>query len=462
MDINAASYTILVDPALEPHRAKLGEALPPAVTEMLLTSEAPQPEEGRIYLAQLIPSGSARARRSALSEAGLHDLPLIEVDAEHPELLVQSVSELLLARMKRSEAAGAAARETAAMLRRENITTTARFRELESFLHVLGNPHVSQILSWETAGEFVELEADEVILQHLPLDAVSVSAVDLWLPERVFSGRTQLDVSILDSTGARHLLEETMDPLRLGSGWVRFVLPGAIVGSARNCALELRNAGPGRLVVGLGMRVPDPHFAAKINQVPEERVLAVRVWRALASALIPEQRSGALIDAMSPSSARLIRPSSLPTPQIFAAPSSASDYVTVDYWSAEDAVMVHPSRSGPVCAIIRDVPMAGLLQLSAVVTAGNARSPNLNFAIGVTPHGALPRDGFWESCIGAWVHGLPAHGWAQAHCVPASPIDRADIYLAASLALDAPNDNSWAMFTCFRAVTADRVEMEIG
>ena len=49
------------------------------------------------------------------------------------------------------------------------------------------------------------------------------------------------------------------------------------------------------------------------------------------------------------------------------------------------------------------------------------------------------------------VHGLPPHGWSQAHCIPVEPIvGRADILLAVSLASDRPNDLSWGLFRGFR------------
>nr|WP_246588083.1 DUF6212 domain-containing protein [Paracoccus bogoriensis] len=95
-----------------------------------------------------------------------------------------------------------------------------------------------------------------------------------------------------------------------------------------------------------------------------------------------------------------------------------------------------------------------LSHITAVVTVGHPQAPNLNLAVGVAPAGLVGRDGFWQGRIGPWVHGLPALGWAQAHCVPSEPIrDRADIFLAASLAHDGPNDLSWALFRGLRVVT---------
>lgn len=240
----------------------------------------------------------------------------------------------------------------------------------------------------------------------------------------------------------------------MGSGWVRFLLSGAVAGDARNCTLVVQNAGPAKLSVGMGMRTPDARFAAQGEGMPGDQVIALRVWKALAGAEIPDNRAAAVIDPRWEMTARFLTPSSLPRPEVFALPSSAQDYVTADFWENEDAIIVHPSRIGPVCAVIRDVPLQGLRQLTAVVTVGHAQAPTMNFAIGVAPHGALGRDGYWQGCLGPWLHGLPPHGWAQVHCVPAQSIERADIFLATSLTQDLPNDLSWGLFRGFRAVTA--------
>ena len=68
------------------------------------------------------------------------------------------------------------------MLRRENISGAVRFRESESFLHALGNPHIARSLHWEPSGAVTELEAEGWVSQLLPLNIVSITAIDLWLP----------------------------------------------------------------------------------------------------------------------------------------------------------------------------------------------------------------------------------------------------------------------------------------
>ncbi|TGN68016.1 hypothetical protein E4L95_02895 [Paracoccus liaowanqingii] len=455
------AYSIAVDPTLARVCDGLLERhLPPTLLGMLDVAETDGPVPGRTCLAQLMPLGAGADEAKRLSESGHHGLPVIEVDPDHPELLAERVTALLVERLQRSETAAAASREAAALLRRENISGAGRFREIESFLYALGNPHVAQSLNWEPSGAVAELPADGSVVQHLPLNIVSITAIDLWLPERLHVRNCEIRVSLQDSSGDEHALAEIPDEMRIGSGWVRFALPMALQGDARNCSLILRNAGPARLMVGLGMRMPDARFTAQGDTMPGDQVLALRVWKALAGASIPERRDAPMIDPRLEMTASLLQPSALPAPEIFGMPSSATDYITADFWAAEDAIMVHPSRSGAVCAVIRDVPMRGLLQLSAVVNTGHARSPNLNFAIGVTPHRAIGRDGIWESCMGSWVHGLPANGWGQVHCVPKGPIERADIYLATSLAQDMPNEHSWGLFRSFRAVTGQRATQE--
>lgn len=462
MTVVRPAYVIAVESGLAAAcKSVLKAALPPTLFEMLDPTDAASAAPGRVCLARIVPLRSGPALAEAVEGDKSRGVPLIEFDPKRPKLVLEQLTALLVQRLNRCETASAASRDAAALLRRENISGTTRFREIESFLHSLGNPHVSRSLSWEPQGAMAEMPADMVVVQHLPVNVVSVTAIDLWLPERLQSQNCALDVALMDSAGERHVMTEVTDTLKIGSGWVRFALPMAVAGDARNCSLVLRNLGPARLAVGLGMRMPDPRFSAQGDGMPGDQVLALRVWKALAGAAIPDHRGGPLIDPHQELTASVLQASDLPAPELFASPALAQDYVTADFWAAEDVIMVHPSRSGTVCAVIRDVPMRGLRQLTALVTTGHARSPNLNFAIGVTPHGALGRDGFWESCMGPWVHGLPAHGWAQVHCVPSTPIDRADIYLATSLAQDIPNDHSWGLFRSFRAVTGARVGLEV-
>ncbi|CAM3315988.1 DUF6212 domain-containing protein [Paracoccus nototheniae] len=444
-------YSISVDRALDPLCRDL---LPPALVALLTVSDVPAPQPGQVCLAVLVAPDAVAAAEARLAEQGLVGVPVIAVDSGRPGELADRLSGLLVARLHRVEREAGDSRTAAAMLRRENTAIVTRFREIEGFLHSLGNPQISRSLTWEPVGRVCILPPQGSLLQHLPVSIVNISAIDLWLPEVSRAQQADLKAALVDGAGRTHPLIVTQDDLKLGTGWVRLAMDAAVQGDARDCALTLKNGGTSALVVGMGMRTPVTRFAASGEGMPGDQVVALRAWKALAGVMLPE--TGTAIGAgemprdMLP---RFLSPSSLPRPEIFAMPHAAPDYITGDFWENEDAVIVHPSRSGPVCAIIRDVPLRGLRQLTAVVTVGHPRAPNLNFAIGVTPHGALGRDGYWEGCLGPWLHALPARGWAQVHCVPQMPIDRADIYLAASLAQDLPNDLSWALFRGFRVVT---------
>lgn len=444
-------YSIAVDPALD---GLCRQVLPQSLAALMRVADAPAAEPGRTCLAVLVPPQGQTAAEAALAEQGLQGVPVIGVDPGEPGDLTGDLTALLVARLQRVERDSVDCRDAAALLRRENTSITTRFREIESFLHSLGNPQLSRSLTWEPVGNVRALPPQAVMTQHLPVSIVNVTAIDLWLPELGRGQQQDLTVTLLDGAGLHHPLNVTQDDLRLGSGWVRFAMNGAVQGDARDCAVTLRNGGTAPLAVGMGMRTPVTRFAALGEGMPGDQVMAMRIWKAMAGAMMPETGVNLTAGAAPRDTvARFLSPSSLPRPEVFAMPLSAPDYVTGDFWENEDAVIVHPSRSGPVCAVIRDVPLRGLRQLSAVVTVGHSRAPNLNFAIGVTPQGALGRDGYWEGCLGPWLHSLPARGWAQVHCVPSGPIDRADIYLAASLAQDLPNDLSWALFRGFRVVT---------
>nr|WP_162623685.1 DUF6212 domain-containing protein [Paracoccus saliphilus] len=397
--------------------------------------------------------------RARLNERGMANVAVIEVDPARPEHMCQELLTLLTTRLDTYEQEMGETRLASATLRRENHSDKTRFREIESFLYSLGNPQIARSLSWEPSGAIRRLSGEATIVQNIPLNAVSITALDLWLPEMPRNRDLGLSLSIIDAAGTAHELTEAYTGEETRGGWVRFLLDAPLKGDARNCSLVLRFTGNGTLAVGMGPRTPDRSFAARGDGMEEDDALALRVWKAIAGATLPEEPLALLASSNTGSHARFLSPASLPAPQLFAKPASASDYVTADYWENEDVVMVHPSRSGAVCAVIRDVPLPRLSHISAIVTVGHPQAPNLNMAVGVAPAGSIGRDGLWQTCMGPWVHGLPALGWAQAHCVPTSRINgRADIFLAVSLAQDVPNDLSWGLFRGFRVVTADLLD----
>ncbi len=290
------------------------------------------------------------------------------------------------------------------------------------------------------------------------MNAVGLAAIDLWFPEVVTPSIGALAVRVEDASGQVHPLQPAGPEMGLETGWMRFILPQPIPGVGRDCRLRVEWSGDSTISLGLGPAVPDQRFRACATDGPApDETLALRVWQSIGGARLPG--CAPLISAgqaVSIRDAQFVSAGALPRPELLASPLQASDHVSTAYWRKEDMILVHPSRSGPCCAIIRNVDLAGLSHVSALVTVGHDRAPHLNFCIGVAPHGLVDQDGFWQRRMGPWVTGLPARGWAQAHCIPVEPITgRADLLLAVSLAGDVPNDFSWGLFRGFRFSTGE-------
>lgn len=398
------------------------------------------------------------SRKTAQLPECLHGIPRFIFDAENKENLLLDIIGLLLDKMKTSEEDAGCARLSAATLRSENQALEENLKSVENFLYTMGNPRFMRALSWDPVGAMIDLRPGAMLSQRLPTGAASIAAIDLWVPAALQQDIRQLECRILCASGESIALMPAPALAGVEAGWLRFALAAPLRGPEQDCALQLSWRGEAPCVLGLGHAVPDPGFAARAEgEVAQDHVLALRVWKSLPGVPLPEVApigAGKAPDAAA--DANFIAPSDLPRPEMFSAPPLAKDHISAAFWENEDAILVHPSRHGPVCAVIRDVELPALSHLSALVNVGHPRAPNLNFCVGVAPHGQVDEDGYWQRRMGPWVHGLPPHGWSQAHCIPVEPIvGRADILLAVSLATDRPNDLSWGLFRGFRIARRD-------
>ncbi|MFD1911349.1 DUF6212 domain-containing protein [Halodurantibacterium flavum] len=393
----------------------------------------------------------ADAVSGAASVAGFAGIPVLAVAATEPQALARALLTLLSDARREAEEDAAEARAAAALLRKESQALNRQFRSVENFLHALGNPEYSVALSWPAGPSVIELAEGQTLTQKLPVNVLGTAAADLWLPEGLLTPDA-LEIQLLDTAGNAYGLSPLLPAAGAGAGWLRFVLPEPVNSLPADCSLRMTWAGADTLAIGLGLPVPDVAFAAHAGTLAQPATLALRLWKSLPGVRLPP------VTPLTPSgqmtglqAGALILPSALPAPAIFSQPSSATDFMAVEFWHKEDAVFIHPSASGAVCAIIRDIEVGSVTHLSALVNVGHDRSPVLNFAIGAAPQGAVDADGYWQRRLGPWLTGLPPRAWGEAHCIPVEPVEgRMDILLAVTLAGGGPNDMSWGMFRGFR------------
>lgn len=447
-------YTLIVDARLQ----DIVRGLVPTAVQIKVL-DLFQQDEGLEYpfncsiLAAICLAGEEQVLRRVLADGPFSKIPIFAVDSDRPEACSGLLIKVLVDEVQSARRDVGEARMTAARLRVESIETRTRLREIENLLHTLGNPQLSSALAWQPTGRMLTISGRQKVAQYLPINVVSLTAVDLWFPEVVLPLIRDLAVEIEDAAGQVYPLQVASPDMGLETGWLRFVLAEPAAGVGRSCLLRILNKGKAPVVLGLGQPVPDGRFSVKSdpNQSQDE-TLALRIWHSIGGVRLPNCTP--IFSSSHPISidtAHFVRSSDLPRPELFSVPPNALDHVSTAFWDKEDAVMVHPSRSGPACAIIRDVDLAGLSHVAALVTVGHARAPHLNFAIGVAPHGVVDEDGLWQRRLGPWITGLPPHSWAQAHCIPVEPITgSADLLLAVSLAADVPNDLSWGLFRGFR------------
>ncbi|AXC49591.1 hypothetical protein DRW48_07705 [Paracoccus suum] len=398
----------------------------------------------------LAPRASLTQARDLADAAGLPDLAVAAL-----EDAITAVPAALAARLAAAERDAGIARRSAALLRRETEEVSRRLNTLEAFIWGLGGPRQMQALHWPPADRIAHAPAaDAVLTQRLPIDSPGIAAVDLWLPDAGESEARELSVAILDSEGTVHALRLDDGALRRDDGWLRFLAPAPLAGDRQDCSLQLSGADP-KLSLGLGPAVPDPDFALHGSDTQDgedsDRTLALRVWRATGGAglTITEGGAGRPGNAF----AQRIRPADMPRPSLLATPRGAKDYVATAFWAGEDAILVHPSAGGPVCALLQRVPLAGLTRLSAVVHAARRDGPPVAFALGVSQSGNITEDN-WADHLGPWVT-LPPGGWGEVHAplkAAAMSGERCDVALATAVAGGASNDNAWALFRAFRAV----------
>lgn len=392
---------------------------------------------------------SAGDDRRILDQAGFRGLPIIHIaDAA---ALPLSLAGLLANRLQETWRDAAEARHAAALLRREGEEQVRRLRMLENFAHALGGPRYLEALHWTPTFRFLELSG--AVIQRFPLDTLTLTAIDLWVPEAEPEAAAAMFLELLDAAGkpiAQLTPERAAPPT--SSAWMRFSAPAPIGGPVQDTVVRV-SVPPGRTItIGLTSPVPDQRFAISLDGSPvAEGSLAARIWRADYLAPLPPANPR-LNEVAGLTRSRRISLEDLGRPELLSTPAQAQDYVAAEFWARENAVFVHPSAQGPVCAILRNLDISQAVSVSTLVNVAHREAPVLGFAVGICPRGMATAEN-WQDHIGPYVF-LPPGGWGECHHIPQiKPRTRCDVLLSTMVAGTGSNDNSWGLFHSLRVAS---------
>lgn len=150
------------------------------------------------------------------------------------------------------------------------------------------------------------------------------------------------------------------------------------------------------------------------------------------------------------------RPLDLPLPELVQDVTGFEGYCGVAFWPREDSFLLHPPRRDAICAVCRDVPVAGVVQVSASVQAAREDGPPIAFGIGLSRAGAVSAEN-WFDCTGPLVHVAPG-AWGVVTSAMNGRVygDACDIVLVTQVAGSLTNDNAWALFRRFSFRTSHR------
>jgi hypothetical protein len=339
-------------------------------------------------------------------------------------------------------------------LRREYEEPQRRFLRLEYFVYSLGGPQLSMLEQHHPSTETLRLTPDggPSVTQPLSGTINGLIAIELHLSGSFSaSPKGLLDLAVRDTLGQVHKAAS----LRISSlvnGWNRFVFSEAIDCTDRDgtLALKLNDADPGSFVdLGLGRPSALPEQCLISPEgITGDAPLAFRSWRGIAGSRLPETgqtRTGGKV--------QFSRPSTLPFPCALHCSDKKISLSPVQYWTKENAVLIHPPARGITIGAIENVTVADLRRIRAVIHNAHKEAPVIRFGLKALPTGSSLADRTdVHSCAATsfrWTT-LPADCWGEISfdCADSmsGPID---LILAAMVADGTSNHMAWALFRGF-------------
>lgn len=356
--------------------------------------------------------------------------------------------------LKKAEAdrvAAAGARRSASILRQELDSQRRAFEDLADAASSGLIPIRTLVLDWgssyETLGTRDALSGTGrgSIVQPLPISPRAISAIDLHVMNiGSCSGRdTSISLELRDLTG--RILSESLptDIAEIFPGWIRFPFSNS-ADCMHQAALLFVHLDGGRAIefsLSFPQSVGEYRPVATDGAVLAESGLALKVWRGYVGAT-----PRGFIGKKDGKSVRLKYPSQFQRAELYHNYGERMNFKAVDFWKKKDAFLVHPPKSGMMIAIVRSIPLSGVVAITLLVNNNHRKGPVISFAIGIVPKGEAPDSG---KDLGRWLS-LPPLEWGEVHTSFSEPLNgEFDLVLASMVASGEGNEKAWALFRGF-------------
>ena len=300
-------------------------------------------------------------------------------------------------------------RRALSVLRREHEEALERFSALESRSRYYEAPTKVRKLFYPPSGNILTLSgsqqadgASSAVRQKLSMSANGLASLELHVA-RAPRGQGKLGVRALIDGDAAPAGAWSEPFTALKPGWNAFQLERALDRSGRDIDLEVAVVGEATDRVDLTLSHPTPMdiFAAAAKDGSSVNApLAIRAWGATPGTLVAESlRSGgeARRGTRRASSASARSRIPLGTSDLASAtllyPSGVDlGFNVVDFRSETGDLLVHPTNNGLTIAVIRDVTIRGIKDISALVLLDNEESAPVEFAVAAVGHSQVHRN----------------------------------------------------------------------
>ncbi|MEM1265573.1 MAG: DUF6212 domain-containing protein [Pseudomonadota bacterium] len=370
-------------------------------------------------------------------------------EASEAEVTAHAIG-LLAASLARAEEAAAEERAAAAALRTQHRDMQARFSQVEEFVYHSLAPKYIRTEEFPLADAGLPLAAgSSPIRQKLPFSTRCLAAVDLYVRE------VPEDPGTLTLTLVRDIGPDLSPPVSLplaglSPGWIRFVLPRVLEGAPEDVWAEIRYDGPDAIALGLSYPSPVEEYRVRSPGGTDAAALALKGYRGLPGAPLPPPHMPRQVPAAGSTEMVSVGDLSpvrkLPVHHRWEQFGGYPDFTAVEYWTGENAILIHPSTHGPVCGIVRNIAARALSELRVSAHVGHRQSGPIAFAVGVAPAGRVQRLTQALDWLGHWIE-LQAGQFGVPWVLPARPIRGSfDLLLATSMEGRRSNRLAWGLF----------------